>query len=263
VDPRSLLADAADARRQPKALEEASHRPWPLPEEPWLMGQTWSTLLFAHWRVDPAALERLVPPQLPLDLREGCAWLGVTPFLISGLRLRGAPPLPCLSRFPELNVRTYVTVEGRPGIYFLSLDAARLAAVLAARRGYRLPYFHARMSRELDGESVRFSSDRVSRDGPPAHFAARYRPLGPERPPAPASLEAFLTERYRLYTLDEDGHVLAAEIHHRPWPLCGAEARLDRNEMALPLGLELEEAPILHFARRQDVVIWPLRALPV
>jgi uncharacterized protein YqjF (DUF2071 family) len=108
---------------------------------------------------------------------------------------------------------------------------------------------------------VRFSSARTSVDGPPARFAARYRPLGPARPPEPGSLAHFLTERYRLYTLDEAGRVLAAEIHHPPWPLQEAEAEVERNQMAGPLGLALEGAPLLHYAQRQDVVIWRIRPL--
>jgi uncharacterized protein len=255
-----LLGPAAavsPAFRQRSLLARAGHRPWPLPGEPWFMRQTWSDLMFAHWRVSAEELERVVPPQLPVDRFDGSGWLGVTPFLVSGLRLRGSPPVPPFSRFPELNVRTYVTVGGKPGVYFFSLDAARRSAVFAARRSYRLPYFHARMSCVRDGE-LEFRSERLSVDGPPASFGSRYRPRGPVAAPAPGSLESFLTERYCLYTLDEQGRVHRGEIHHPPWPLQRAEAVLSTNTMAVPLGLTLRGDPLLHFARRQEVLLWPI-----
>jgi uncharacterized protein YqjF (DUF2071 family) len=122
-------------------------------------------LLFAHWAVNPEALRPLIPEPLELDRREGQAWLGVTPFVVAGLRVRGTPPLPWLSRFPELNVRTYVDYGSRPGIYFFSLDAARLAAVAAARRAYRLPYYPRRDERAPRGRNgaLREQADRLER----------------------------------------------------------------------------------------------------
>jgi uncharacterized protein YqjF (DUF2071 family) len=246
--------------RQRDALGETGHRPWPIPDRPWFMGQTWCDLLFAHWRVPREELERVVPPQLPIDSFDGSAWLGVTPFLVSGLRIRGTLPVPVLSRFPELNVRTYVSVEGKPGIYFLSLDAASRAAVATARRVYRLPYHHAEMTQERAPAAVRFSSTRVSRDGPPAAFRGSYRPAG-SAPVVGGSLEYYLAERYCLYTLDERQRVLRGDIHHPPWPLQPAEAEFEVNTMTCPFEIRLEGEPILHFSRRQDVVLWGLHAV--
>jgi uncharacterized protein YqjF (DUF2071 family) len=248
------------AFRHDAVLTEHEHRPWPLPDREWFMGQTWSALLFAHWPVARRRLEEVVPPQLPLDSFDGRAWIGVTPFEVRGLRLRGTPPMPFVSRFPELNVRTYVTVQDKPGIYFLSLDAARLLAVIAARRVYRLPYFHARMAHRPLGAAIEFASERSSRDGPPAGFAGRYSPAGGVRPPSPGSLEYFLTERYCLYTLDERQRILRGEIHHPPWPLRVAEAELSLNTMVEPFGIPLGGSPMLHFSERQDVAIWPLES---
>ncbi|HVY95919.1 MAG TPA: DUF2071 domain-containing protein [Solirubrobacterales bacterium] len=254
-------AVVSDSFRQRQVLVEADHRPWPLPEEPWLMGQVWRDLLFAHWRVPEAALRRVVPAQLPLDTRDGSAWLGVTPFVVQGLRMRGTAPVPVLSSFAEINVRTYVSVGGRPGIYFLSLDAASWPAVHAARHGYRLPYFHARIATRSGGAWVHYAAKRTSRDGPPAAFEARYRPQGKALPLEPGSLERWLTERYCLYTLNERGEVLRGEIHHPPWPLRPAAAEIGANTMARPFGIELEGEPLLHFSPRQDVALWPLRAV--
>jgi uncharacterized protein len=108
--------------RQATTLSNTAHRPWPLPRGSWILGQSWEDLLFAHWRVDAEAVRKLVPPGLSVDEHDGIAWLGVTPFEITGFRFRGTLPFPVVSRFPEINVRTYVTAEDKPGIWFFSLD---------------------------------------------------------------------------------------------------------------------------------------------
>jgi uncharacterized protein YqjF (DUF2071 family) len=256
--PASLVSDSL---RQPEVLREVGHRPWPLPRRPWLMGQVWLDLLFAHWRVPREALERVVPAELPLDAHEGQTWIGLTPFRVGGLRLRGTPPVPLLSSFPEINVRTYVTVGGRPGIYFLSLDADSRAAVFAARRSYRLPYFRSEIATQAGERGLAYVSRRVSGDGPSAEFVAEYGPLGGPLPVRDGSLERWLAERYCLYTLDERRRVHRGEIHHPPWPLRDAWATLGTNTMAMPFGLELREEPLLHFSPRQDVALWPLQRL--
>ena len=226
------------------------------------MGQTWEDLLFAHWRVPEGDLRAHVPDSLVLDTFEGDAWLGITPFRLTGLRGRGMLPLPKLSSFLELNVRTYVTRDDRPGIWFFSLDAESPLAVEAARRGYKLPYFRARMSAAARFGGIEYSSSRRDEPSKPRVFEGRYRGDGQIFEPEPGSLEWFLTERYCLYALDDDGTSLRAEIHHPPWPLQVAEAEIDLNTMP-PEGIELgDEPPLVHFSRRQDVVIWapePLR----
>jgi uncharacterized protein len=258
VSPLGLLADEIPGQR--RALAETTHRPWPSPARAWLMGQTWYSLLFAHWAVSPEALRPLVPEPLELDLREGQAWLGVTPFVVAGLRARGTPPLPWVSRFPELNVRTYVDYGGRPGIYFFSLDAARLAAVAAARRAYRLPYFHAEMSARHEGQTVFYESKRIHSGGPSPELRMSYGATGPRLPVEHGSLERWLAERYCLYVVDERGRALRADIHHAPWPLQPAVATIEFNTMARPLGLELDSDPLLHYSARQDTLIWALEA---
>jgi uncharacterized protein len=243
------------AARQAATLSETAHRPWPLPTRLWRLGQTWERLLFAHWQVPRERLQELVPG-LPVDTFDGGAWLGITPFVLDGLRLVGTPPVPGLSRFPEANARTYVTLEGRPGIYFFSLDASSRLAVAAARRTFHLPYFHARMAVRQQGEGIHYESRRLG--GPPAELRCRYRAVGPERTSAAGTLEHFLTERYCLYTVGPDGGVYRADIHHPPWPLRDAEAEFDVNTVT-PDGLGLPDAaPLLHYATRQDTVVWPL-----
>jgi uncharacterized protein len=256
----AALAPVADARcvaAQAATLGETTHRPWPVPDSPWVMGQTWEHLLFAHWPVEPEVLRAVMPPQLAPDVHDGSAWLGVTPFLVRGARLRGTLPWPFVGRFLEVNVRTYTTVDGKPGIFFLSLDAASRLAVAGARRAYRLPYFRARMAATRSGDSIAYRSARVSSDGPPATLALSYEPTGPATSAKPGTLDHFLTERYCLYTLDEAGRVLRADIHHPPWPLQPAQAAFTENTMPQPYGIELPQVdPLLHYSARQDVVIW-------
>jgi hypothetical protein len=249
--------DIRAARRQRGTLAITHHRPFALPErKPWLMGQTWHDLLFAHWAVDPAVLRPVIHPSIPIDTWEGLAYIGVTPFGIRGVHPRGLPPVPGGAAFPELNVRTYATVNGRPGIWFLSLDAANWAAVFAARRTYRLPYFRSRMAMRVDGDRVWYRSERVY--GPPAAFEGTYGPTGPARAPERGSLEYWLAERYCLYTVDASGRVLRGDIHHAPWPVAPAAGTIAYNTMLDHYGIDLPGDPLLHFARRQDVLVWPL-----
>ena len=217
------------------------------------MGQTWDDLLFVHYRVPADRLRELVPDRLDVDEHLGSAWLGVTPFAVTGLRARGLLPLPFTSSFRELNVRTYVTRDGKPGIWFFSLDASSRLAVEAARRLYRLPYYRADISVRRRGADLLYD---CSRDEGRA-FSAGYRADGAVFHAEPGSLEHFLTERYCLYA-EHDGNLFRAEIHHAPWPLQPARARIDLNTMP-PLKVA-ESDPVLHFSKRQDVVIWPLRS---
>jgi len=244
------------------ARSVTAHRPWPLPAEPWTIEFTWHDLLFLHWPVPPAALHGLVPASLELDLYNGEAWVGVIPFFMSGIRLRRLPPMPAVSAFAEVNVRTYVRFRGQPGVYFFSLDAASLLAVRTARVWYRLPYFHARMSVEQQGDGVRYFSER--REGPrPAEFRARYRPTSEARPSLSGSLEHWLTERYCLFTTGRRG-VYRGEIHHQPWPLQSAEAELQTETLARAAGITLPHTPPLaHFSRKLEVCVWRPERLDV
>jgi hypothetical protein len=256
----SMVDLLAAPARQAAVLADTEHRPWPVPRGSWLMAQSWEELLFAHWRVEVEALRPLVPDGLVVDEHDGSAWLGITPFLISGLRLRGTLPLPRVSSFPELNVRTYVTAEAKPGIWFFSLDTSSVLAVEAARRLYRLPYHHARLSLERRGERIELRSSR--RDGARPHvFEASYGAAADDPfEPQPGSLEHFLTERYCLYAHDQ-GRLFRAEIHHLPWQIREARAEIGLNTMP-PDGIVLaEEPPLCHLAERQDVLIWPLEEL--
>jgi uncharacterized protein len=228
------------------------------PPGPWVMVQRWHDLLFAHWRCAARDLRPLIPAPLEIETFDGSAWIGVIPFYMSGVRMRGMPPIPTAHAFLELNVRTYVTLDGRPGVWFFSLDAASSWAVIGARLGIRLPYFRAAMRRTQRDGAIGYASDRWSIAGAPASFAATYRGLEPLAEPGP--LDRFLTDRYSLYASDGK-RLWRGDIIHPPWALQAAEARVDRNSMIAAAGIEAAGGtPLLHFSAFQDVRFWwPVR----
>ena len=237
-------------------LAHTAHRPWPLPDRPWLMTQTWHDLLFAHWPLHPEALRSRVPASLTLDVFDGRTWIGVIPFHMTNVGPRGASSL-VGSAFPELNVRTYVTLDDKPGVYFFSLDAASTLAVIGARTAFHLPYYRAEMAVHIGTRQVTYRS--VRRSAAPAQFAATYEPVGPVAHPRPGTLEYFLTERYCLYTTTRSGEPRRLEIHHPQWPLQTASAQIAVNTMVTAAGMTLPaSAPLLHFAKRMDVLTWGL-----
>jgi uncharacterized protein YqjF (DUF2071 family) len=241
-------------------LTETTYRPWELPSRPWIFAMRWHDLLFMHWPVPEQALLPVIPSSLAVDTCDGTAWIGVVPFRMTGDRPRALPPVPWLSAFPELNVRTYVTTGGKPGVWFLSLDAANRLAVRMARLVFHLPYYDARMASECSDEEVHYTSQRTHRGAPSAVFRGHYRPIGPVFHASPGTLEHWLTERYCLYAVDRHGQVWRGDIHHARWPLQPAEAEVGVNTMTHQIGLTLPDTPpLLHFARRQDVVGWTPR----
>jgi uncharacterized protein YqjF (DUF2071 family) len=224
------------------------------------MRLTWNELLFAHWPVPAAALAPHIPAGLTLDTYEGQAWVGVVPFHMTGVRVRGLPPIPTAARFAEINLRTYVVAGEKPGVWFFSLDAASPLAVAIARATFFLPYFNARFSiQQRDGAAVEYTSRRTHRGAPPGEFAGWYRPTGPVFQTRRGTLEDWLTARYCLYSLGAGGRLFRGEIHHAPWPLQIAEAEITRNTLASGQGITLPDtAPLLHYAHQLEVLCWPI-----
>jgi uncharacterized protein YqjF (DUF2071 family) len=239
-------------------LQTVHHRPFPLPEGPWVMTQIWHRLLFAHWPLAPEVLRPFVPPELPLDTFEGQCWVSITPFSMTHVRPRGLPPVPRISQFPELNVRTYVILQDIPGVYFFSLDADNAIAVALARFMAYLPYFRAQMTARLINGTVYYCSHRTDAGSPPADFVAAYSPISPIAHAQPNTLDYWLVERYCLYSVSRQRHLFRLPIHHRPWPLQKAQAELTINTMASASHLPLPATtPLLHYAHRQEVLVWP------
>jgi uncharacterized protein YqjF (DUF2071 family) len=225
-----------------------------MPPGAWRWRQSWCDLLFAHWPVPAAQLRALVPESLQIQEFDGTSWVGVVPFRMAGVMHRPLPDLPWISAFPELNVRLYVTHDGKPGVWFLSLDATNFLAVWAARLLFHLPYHRAHIDIAQHGDRFAYSSAR-SHNGP--RFQAEYGPTSPVYHATPGTLEHWLTERYCLYAQAPGGALWRTEVHHAPWPLQQATAAIAENSMLAPHGLRLADPPaLLHFARRIDVVVW-------
>jgi hypothetical protein len=244
-----------------------SHKPRPLPTGRWAVAQRWNDLLFAHWPLPPATLGALLPEGMAIDTFQGSAWLGVVPFWMDRVKFRGFPVIPWTGRMPDLSLRTYVRDQrtGTPGVYYFSLDAGSLLAVLAARAFYNLPYHWAEMSHEQRSErEFSFYSRRLFA-GHAVRFQARFRGLGPTHRTAggdSGTLEYFLMERYCLFARDRSGHPIRANIHYVPWPLEEAEAEIERNDLVAEIGVRLpDQPPVLHYSRRLAVYIWPAQTL--
>lgn len=241
-----------------------SDRSWALPRAPWVMRMTWSNLLFAHWAIDPDQIAPLLPSGLTLDTRDGQAWVGVVPFLMQRTAPRWCPSLPLLSQFLELNVRTYVTCDGKPGVWFFSLDAASRVAVRVARATFNLPYMDATMSlsRESDGSRI-YQSKRTHRGEPPATYEATYVCDGDFHRAEPGSFEHWLTARYCLYSSGRNGRLYRGEIDHPPWQLAPASYVERTNTMGQPYGFEFDGDPHLLVAKSVSVRAWMIRACSI
>ena len=247
-------------------LQATAHRPYPLPHGSWIMMQSWQNLLFIHFPIPLDILRSLVPAQIELDTFDGQAWMSIVPFRATHTGPRWLPPPPPLfSSFPEINVRTYVTWRGIPGVYFFSLDASNLLAVLGARLFFHLPYFKARMDIQVQQGMFHYQSQRQVASWFSASSAAYeglYRPNGSVFFAQQGTLEYWLVERYCLYTVSKKNRLYRVDIHHASWPLQPAEQLSKRNTMAAAWGIELpDQPPLLHFSKQQDVLFWPLQRL--
>ncbi len=213
----------------------------------------WQDLLFVNHPVAPERLDPLVPEELTIDTARGTAWVSVIPFVNRALRPQGMPARFGI-RLPELNVRTYVSHDGTPGVYFFSLDADGLASVIGARLTHHLPYFYADISVGRDGEDRTFVSRRRHPGARHAVFRGRYRPDGPRFLATERPLAEFLLERYRLYTDDTRGRLRYTEVSHPTWPVAPAEATVTAESVRAAAGIPRGEGePVLYFSPGVDV----------
>ena len=217
-----------------------------------------------HWRVEVDSLRPFIPESLEIDTFDGSAWIGIVPFRMTGVAPRFVPSIPYLSAFPELNVRTYVTIDGKPGVWFFCLEATNPIAVRVARKLFHLPYMDANI--ELancdscnKGKWIGYQSTRTHRGESPAHLNVEYRPIGSPFEASPDSLEDFLTSRYCLYSANSQNTIFRGEIDHPPWQLREAQAIVNENTMTDWLGIDIpNDAPVLHFAKDTKVKCWAL-----
>ncbi|WP_435067678.1 YqjF family protein [Haloplanus sp. C73] len=214
----------------------------------------WRHLLFENWPVDPDLMDAHLPESLDADRHDGAAWLSVVPFTNVAVRPRGAPRALGV-RLPELNVRTYVTRDGVPSVYFFSLDAQGLASVVGARLFHHLPYYYARISLETADGEVRFRSRRRHPGARPARYAATYAPTGDPFDAPDDPLAEFLVERYRFYTEASDGSLRYTDVRHDPWTLYEAEASVDTDTVVRANGFARPDTdPVYYYSPGLDVV---------
>ncbi len=224
--------------------------------------QRWRHLLFLHWAVEPELVQRVLPPELEVEVFGGKAWLGVVPFTMRDVAPRWSPSVPGISHFHELNVRSYVRRGNESGVWFFSLDAASTVAVLAARAGWHLPYHRASMTLTLEGERAQYQSRRRWPKPLPAELACDYR-IGADRGHATrGTLEYFLLERYVLFAPDGSGRMRIGRVHHVPYPVHDAHVARLEHSMTAAAGLPpCEGAPLAHYSPGVDVDIYALAAL--
>ena len=251
---------AAAIQNTPTLVQRLAMRERPLGAP--LLRQEWGDLLFMHWPVPVAVLQPYLPPRLQLDTYDGLAWLAVVPFRMSKVRTRFSPPVPGANEFLELNVRTYVHLDGVPGVWFFSLDATNALAVWVARTVFNLPYLRANMRLESAGAQLHeFSAQRTHAGAPAAHFRATWQ-VGPPLPPAePGSLAFFLTERYCLYTSNQaQTKLYQGRVAHEPWPLATAQVLHYESSLIESQGLPTPAgSPVVHAGGPVGVELWPMR----
>lgn len=214
----------------------------------------WRHLLFENWPVDADVIDAHLPERLTVDTHDGTGWLSVVPFTNVDVRPRGVPSRLGVA-LPEINVRTYVTCDGEPGVYFFSLDAAGILSVLGARCVHHLPYYYARISLTGTDGRIAFSSHRRHPGERPAVYEATYGPTGEPFSATDDPLARFLLERYRFYTEAPDGTLRYTDVDHDPWTLYPADADVETNTLVAANGLRLPETdPVSYYSPGLDVV---------
>ncbi len=212
----------------------------------------WCDLAFVHYEIAPETLRKHLPDGLEPDIFGGSCWVGLVPFHMKGVAPRGFPTVRALSNFPEINVRTYVVRDGKPGVWFFSLDVPCRHAVWGARSFFHLPYFRADMTCRRERGYIEYESIRGN-----LRFRGRYRGLGRVEVTS-GSFESWATERYCLYSGNRRGQIFRAEVQHPPWPLERAEIEIDCRTLLgdLPVG---SQHPTVLYSRELPVVAWPLQ----
>lgn len=227
-----------------------------------LLRQQWSELLFLHWPVPAELLQPHLPPRLKIDTHEGMAWLAIVPFEMSKVRTRFTPPVPGTHQFLELNVRTYVHLDGVPGVWFFSLDATNALAVWVARTFFNLPYLRATMHLESPSADLRqFTAVRTHGGISPASFRATWKIGAPLPPAEPDSLTFFLTERYALYTSNKaQTKLYRGRVAHTAWPLSSAQVLHMESTLIESHGLPTPAGPpVVHAGGPVSVELWPMQ----
>ncbi|MBU8880406.1 DUF2071 domain-containing protein [Bacillus sp. FJAT-29790] len=241
-------------------INEVAHRPWPVPSNKWVMRQTWSNLLFLHWPISSESLRPYIPPSIQIDIFGEYAWLGVILFVTEGVYPRGLSSVSLACKFPEINLRTYVIYNGKPGIYFLSLDSRNWASTMIGKSWFHLPYYYAQISFQQKGQAFHFQSTRKGKIDEPIKFSCNYAHSSEVYFTQEGTLDHWLTERYCMFSSDKGSNIYSVDLHHRPWPLQKAEAEIYTNTLFSPFHFDLSEVkPLSHFSKGIDALFWNIK----
>ncbi|RUL49875.1 YqjF family protein [Lysinibacillus antri] len=222
-----------------------------LPSFPWIMKQTWSENLFVHYPVKKEHLQKLIPKPLQLDTYDNRAWVSIVPYFIQNMRGHGMPAIPGTKEFAGFNLRTYVRANEKPGVYFFHLGASNWFATKGAKTFFQLPYFYEDIRMDKEKEMVHFQA--------PGKLVCAYKGASKPYHPSKGSLDEWLVERYCLYTTNQKGKLFQGNILHPSWVLYDAEAEFQENTLLSRYNITPEsDRPILHFAHKREVAIWPL-----
>lgn len=233
------------------------HKGTDLPNLPWVMKQTWHDLLFAHYPVKLELLQKLVPPVIQLDSYNGSAWIGIVPFHVQNHRARLLPPIPGIDRFSQLNIRTYVTVNGKRGVYFIRVDMNHLIAGVLAKTFYYMPFQAATIKMKQNDQTIHFNSQKNGQHQ--FEFQCKYKPITLPFYAAKGSFEQWLVERYSFYALNKKGEVVRSDILHDYWPLQLVEGEISNHSILLNVGIQVaKDEPILHYAKKMEALLWPV-----
>lgn len=238
-----------------KAFLETEQRPFPLPDRPWLMAQAWHHLLFCHWEADKDEIEKLLPEELKVDLYQDKAYIGIVPFKAKNTRMRHLPRPPYIHTFLEMNIRTYVTYKGVPGIYFLTMEADKWLAVTGPRVASFLPYRKARMHMSEKRNWIHFQSETIGPDKEQNSLDVLYRPAGKPFSPYPDSLAYWLFERYCYFTVHKNT-VYRGDIHHSRWSVHEAEVMINKLPVLPPLTDIYKSKPLFHYSLKKQTYSW-------
>ncbi|MCP3763582.1 DUF2071 domain-containing protein [Domibacillus sp. A3M-37] len=243
----------------PLEFKETNQRPFPLPASPWVMKQRWDYMLFLHWPVSANLLASHIPAAFSLDLFQGRSWISIVPFWARNTRLHGLPPFPFYHSYLELNIRTYITYNGVPGIYFFSLGADKWPVVIGAGAASFLPYYHAQMNMYVHNKTVHFQSNRIQSGNRPERFQASYSPSSSIFLPKEGTLDWWLLERY-CFWVQKGSHVFRGDIHHNRWRVTEAACVIyDQTAPSFLPHHVFSEKPLAHFSHQKNVFTWPLK----
>jgi len=238
--------------------EQACLRPTGQP----VMFQTWTDLAFLHWEFEVDRIASTLPPGLHVDTHEGKAYVGLVPFYMRNIRLKGLPMIPGTANFLEMNVRTYVhDSNGRPGVWFYSLDATNFLACIVAQARYHLPYYHAKISARREAGWIDYRC-QPRRGDKQYESRARYRGIGDDVSGSPGSLEYFLAERYLLFAWQKKRkRLFTGKVHHSPYRLETAAVDEYRSGAMTLCGFDVDGRPPdqAHFSKGVDVDIFSLK----